>query len=182
MKRFGWKLAVLALCAGILLVGCKREERQLQTPPTGSAVMSASRMGDLEPGQPQPRQQVKNPYEDNAYAVSQGKKWFRAYNCSGCHAQGGGGIGPALTDDKWIYGAEPASIFSTISQGRPNGMPSFGGHVTEDQIWQLVAYVRSMSGQLRSDVAPSRSDSLQGGKPEQQREKLEPKSSSLPTH
>jgi hypothetical protein len=54
-----------------------------------------------------------------------------------------------------------AQIFATIAQGRPNGMPSFGGHMTEDQVWQLVAYVRSMSGQLRKDVAPSRGDDLQ---------------------
>ena len=30
-------------------------------------------------------------------------------------------------DDKWIYGYEPEQIFATISQGRPNGMPAFGG-------------------------------------------------------
>ena len=83
-------------------------------------------------------------------------------------------------DDKWIYGHEPANIYASIVQGRPNGMPSFGGHVPEDQVWQLVAYIRSMSGQLRSDVAPARSDSLSPGKPEQRRERETPKQQSLP--
>ena len=47
--------------------------------------------------------------EGNAYAVAQGKRLFRWYNCSGCHATGGGGDwGPALMDDKWIYGVAPA--------------------------------------------------------------------------
>ena len=93
--------------------------------------------------------------------------WF---NCAGCHASGGGGgMGPPLMDDEWRYGSDPASIFDTIMKGRPNGMPSFGGHIPEDQVWQLVAYVRSMSGMLRPDVAPSRADSLFPAPPENAR-------------
>jgi cytochrome c oxidase cbb3-type subunit III len=176
----GLLLTLLPVITAVLLNGCYREERQLHTPPSGSSASSGMRMTELQPGQPAPTPNPKNPYEENAYAVSQGKKWFRAYNCNGCHAQGGGDSGPPLTDDKWIYGHEPASIFATIMQGRPNGMPSFGGHIPEDQVWQLVAYIRSMSGQLRTDVAPSRSDSLQASEPEQRRDKQEPKSSTLP--
>ncbi len=63
-------------------------------------------------------------------------------------------MGAALMDDKWIYGHEPHAIYATIVEGRPNGMPAFGGRIPDDQVWQLVAYVRSMSGQLRKDVAP----------------------------
>ena len=74
-------------------------------------------------------------------------------------------------DSEWRYGSDPASLFQTIMQGRPNGMPSFGGHIPEDQVWQIVAYVRSMSGQLRQDVAPSRSDTLYPGPPENARNK-----------
>jgi cytochrome c oxidase cbb3-type subunit 3 len=59
-------------------------------------------------------------------------------------------------------------------------MPAFGKHVPEDQLWQLVAYVRSMSGQLRSDVASSRSDSLQAAKPEGRREQEQPKHEEAP--
>jgi cytochrome c oxidase cbb3-type subunit 3 len=175
-------LAILAAVASVtvMLAACEREDRKLHTPPAASAASSGMRMGSLQPGQALPKPDAKNPYEDNAYAVSQGKKWFRAYNCNGCHASGGGDSGPALMDDKWIYGGDPGSIFATISQGRPNGMPSFGGHIPDDQIWQLVAYVRSMSGLLRSDVAPARSDSLSPGEPEQRREKQPPQPSSLP--
>jgi cytochrome c oxidase cbb3-type subunit 3 len=181
MKRSTACIRGLAFIAAIIApTACYREERQLQPSPAGVTTTGSLRLSDLQPGQALPKTEIRNRHEENAYAVSQGKKWFRAYNCSGCHAQGGGSIGPALTDDKWVYGHEPASIYATIWQGRPNGMPSFGGHIPDDQIWQLVAYVRSMSGQLRSDVAPSRNDSLQASEPEQRREKQEPKPSSLP--
>jgi cytochrome c oxidase cbb3-type subunit 3 len=59
-------------------------------------------------------------------------------------------------------------------------MPAFGQHVPEDQIWQLVAYVRSMSGQLSGSVAPNRSDTLQAGEPENRREKETPTHEATP--
>jgi cytochrome c oxidase cbb3-type subunit 3 len=63
-------------------------------------------------------------------------------------------------DDVWIYGSEPVNIVATIVQGRPNGMPSFGGRIPESQVWQLVAYVRSLSGQVSKNTAPSRNEAL----------------------
>ena len=108
-------------------------------------------------------------YDQSAYAVSEGKRLFEAYNCSGCHQHGGGGIGPALMDAEWIYGSDPEQIYSDIVQGRPNGMPSFQGKIPDYQVWELVAYVRSLSGQLPSDVAPSRSDEMPVAKAEQAR-------------
>jgi cytochrome c oxidase cbb3-type subunit 3 len=165
----------LAVCvvAGLALSGCYREQRPTKAPPSASGVATPSySAGGAVP--------VSNRYEENAYAVSQGKTWYRAYNCNGCHAQGGGNIGPALMDDKWRYGADPASIYATIAHGRPNGMPAYGEHVPEDQIWQLVAYVRSMSGQLRSDVAGTRSDTLQAAEPESRRKKEKPRLEATP--
>ena len=156
-----------AVVIGLLaLAGCKREQRPTHAPPAAAGIGHPSRAASAVA-------QAENRYEDNAYAVSQGKTWYRAYNCNGCHAQGGGDVGPALMDAKWRYGADPASIYATIAYGRPNGMPAFGDRVPEDQIWQLVAYVRSLSGQLSSSVAPSRGDSLQAGKPEARRKKEE---------
>jgi cytochrome c oxidase cbb3-type subunit 3 len=158
-------LAALALA--VLASGCYREERPVKAPPAASGT-------DAHSVAAQASLPAHNRYEENAYAVSQGKSLYKAYNCNGCHAGGGGNIGPPLMDDKWRYGADPANVFASISQGRPNGMPAFGKHVPEDQIWQLVAYVRSMSGQLREDVANSRSDSLQASKPEGRRKQEKP--------
>jgi cytochrome c oxidase cbb3-type subunit 3 len=173
MKPYRHVQLAACLIAAAVLTGCYREQRPTKAPPAASGVETPS----WSAGGAQP---VSNRYEENAYAVSQGKTWYRAFNCSGCHAQGGGSIGPALMDDKWRYGADPGSIYASIAHGRPNGMPAFGEHVTEDQIWQLVAYVRSMSGQLRSDVAGTRSDTLQAAEPESRRKKEEPKHESTP--
>ncbi|MFL6711013.1 MAG: c-type cytochrome [Massilia sp.] len=165
------------LTVAACLSACYREERPTPAPPAPPqlAAQSAARLSDIEPGAPRPPAALPNKYEENAYALSQGKSLFRKFNCSGCHSQGGGGMGPALMDDKWIYGSEPANIYATIIEGRPNGMPAFGGHLTNEQVWQLVAYVRSMSGQVREDVAPSRSDEFQTAPPEGRREKATPK-------
>ena len=69
-------------------------------------------------------------------------------------------MGPPLMDDKWIYGSQPANIFLTIVQGRPNGMPTFGNKIPRDQIWQLTSYVRSLSGLAAKDAISSRADEM----------------------
>ena len=129
--------------------------------------MNTIQVSQLHPGGEQiATPPVPNVYEENAYAVSEGKRLYENFNCVGCHSHGGGGIGPPLMDNQWIYGGEPANIFSTIMEGRPNGMPAWRGRIPENQGWQIVAYVRSMSGQVRTDVASGRSDHMQGKKPE----------------
>ena len=68
---------------------------------------------------------------------------FVYLDCVGCHApNGGGGMGPSLSDNQWIYGDKPAQIFLSIYQGRPNGMPAWGQSLPESTIWELVAYVK----------------------------------------
>ncbi|VXB95140.1 c-type cytochrome [Massilia sp. 9I] len=167
------KRAFAFLATVLVLAGCYREQRPVKAPPAASGVADRSYAAREDTA-------VVNRYEENAFAVSQGKTWFRAYNCNGCHASGGGNSGPALMDATWRYGSDPASIFTSIAAGRPNGMPAFGKRVPEDQIWQLVAYVRSMSGQLSGSVAPSRSDSLYPGEPESRREPEQPKGEAPP--
>jgi cytochrome c oxidase cbb3-type subunit 3 len=84
-------------------------------------------------------------YYDNADAVNTGKKLFSQYNCSGCHSSGGGGMGPDLMDDVWIYGGRLEQIHQTLVEGRPNGMPAWGGKVPDEQLWQIAVFVRSLS-------------------------------------
>ncbi|HEV2763981.1 MAG TPA: c-type cytochrome [Pyrinomonadaceae bacterium] len=170
----------LALVCVLMLAACKREERGFRVEPPSSARVNTIRLSELQPGTPIPPAQTVNEYEQNAFAVSEGKRLYEWYNCKGCHAQGGGDIGPPLMDDKWIYGGDPAQIFSTIVEGRPNGMPSFRGKVPDFQVWQIAAYVRSMSGQVPKDVAPSREDNMSAKKPEAAAPKATPKDSSLP--
>jgi cytochrome c oxidase cbb3-type subunit 3 len=74
-------------------------------------------------------------------------------------------------DDKWRYGNNPGQICASIMDGRPNGMRAFRAKLNEDQAWQLVAYVRSMSGWARKDAASGRNDRLYPGEPESMRDK-----------
>jgi cytochrome c oxidase cbb3-type subunit 3 len=174
------RVAVLAVIfAGLFAAGCEREMRKLaksSTPHIQSP--GGQKQVEIQPGQAGAGLQetsASRTYDgENAYELSQGKRLFRWYNCSGCHSNGGGGMAPALMDEKWIYGHEPEQIFTTIMDGRPNGMPAFRGRVPEAQAWQLVAYVRSMSGQSSKAAAPNRSDSLSPGKPESRRDRLTP--------
>lgn len=168
-------------CLGVLLLAaCEREQRRFESwPPTASAG-NAVREVDLAPGPPTPDVDVRGPYDGNAVGVSEGKRLFNQMNCSGCHFQGGGGIGPPLMDSLWIYGSAPENIFETIVEGRPNGMPSYRGRLGADQVWQLVAYVRSMSGLLAKDVESGRNDDMQVRTQEQSTPKATPKPSALP--
>jgi cytochrome c oxidase cbb3-type subunit III len=179
--RSHFRKTLLSLAASLPLLACEREERNFQGVPLGASsrepVVQQSR---LEPGPPTRGITVSSPYDDNAYGTAQGKRLYSQMNCVGCHSQGGGGIGPPLMDDEWIYGSAPENIFQTIVQGRPNGMPSFGGKIPVDQIWQLVSYVRSMSGLLPKDVAPGRNDAMYVRSQEQATEPAEPVQSFVP--
>lgn len=77
--------------------------------------------------------------------VAAGKQLYQAYNCVGCHFNGGGGMGPPLMDETWIYGSSPEHIVAAIREGRPAGMPSYRAMTTEEQRLQLAAYVKSLS-------------------------------------
>lgn len=159
--------ATAMAAASVLGSACEREARRYQDLPAAANRETAVRLSALEPGAAQMQTAVKSPYQDNAWGMGEGKRLYGAYNCAPCHGvNGGGAIGPALIDDKWIYGAQPDQIYATISQGRPDGMPSFGGHITTQQIWQLVAYVQSMAGQVKATSAPSRNDDQMAALPE----------------
>lgn len=166
-------LVCAVLLPFLLFCGCKREQRIFDPGSAGTQIANGVALNPVHAGGTMSIPQYSQ-YESSAYAVSEGKRLYQAYNCVGCHAQGGGAIGPALMDSKWIYGSAPEQIYSDIVQGRPNGMPSFGDKIPEYQVWELVAYVRSLSGQLPSDVAPSRSDQMPVAKAEQARKKEKP--------
>jgi cytochrome c oxidase cbb3-type subunit 3 len=173
---------LLLLVAGVALTSCQREDRDFRVQPPLADTVQGVTVSSLRPGPNQPPTiaHAQNRYEMNAYAIAQGKTLYNNYNCSGCHANGGGGMGPALVDEKWIYGSEPEQVFATIVEGRPNGMPSWRGRIPDYQVWQIVAFVRSMSGQVSKTAAPGRDDHMQGKIPENSVPKLLPKNSFVP--
>jgi cytochrome c oxidase cbb3-type subunit III len=158
---------LVAGMAMLALSSCQREYRELQPAPADRALVETVATTSFRPGGVSTPPAVGNPYHGNAFAISEGKRLYNWYNCSGCHFQGSGGIGPALMDDEWIYGSEPAQIYDTILRGRPNGMPAWAGKIPEYQMWQIVAYVRSLGGLEPQAASPSRSDTMQksGGTP-----------------
>ncbi len=95
-----------------------------------------------------------NPYSaQDSIAVTEGRIWFKHYNCAGCHGDhAGGGMGPSLRDVDWLYGDTDAQIYDSIAEGRAHGMPAWGTKLPEDHIWKLVAYIRS----LRTDAEPDK--------------------------
>jgi cytochrome c oxidase cbb3-type subunit III len=159
-KRLHFLLILVPL--GVLtLTCCSREQRNLQEPPPNRELPRRTTETDLHPAGPAlPKVPVTGNYEGNAFSISEGQRLFNWYNCSGCHANGGGGMGPPLIDNYWIYGSEPENIHETILRGRPNGMPAWEGRIPDYQVWQLVAFVRSLGNLEPKAATPARQDHL----------------------
>jgi cytochrome c oxidase cbb3-type subunit III len=106
-------------------------------------------------------------YTESAWSVSEGKELYSGMNCDGCHARGGGDLGPPLGDATWRYGSSPQAVESSILDGRPRGMPAFKTKLTQSDAAKLAAYVRSISGLVRMDSQSPRGDHM--GPPSRQR-------------
>jgi cytochrome c oxidase cbb3-type subunit III len=95
--------------------------------------------------------QDKNPFAGSAQAAKAGESQFRA-NCAFCHGLGGrgGGRGPDLTRAAKMHGSADGDLFRTINQGvpgtamPPNGATQQGVGMTDEEIWQVITYIRSV--------------------------------------
>ena len=95
--------------------------------------------------------QGKNPFAGDPKAAKLGESQFRA-NCAFCHGLGarGGGRGPDLTRARKRHGDSDADLFRTINEGvpgtamPPNGATQQGVGMTEEEIWQVISYIRSV--------------------------------------
>jgi cytochrome c oxidase cbb3-type subunit 3 len=172
-------IAVLAIAVVALSLSLIRVERDYAPKPGRPSPAARSVvLGDLKPGgSALPVAGEPEGYREDAASVSGGQTAYENFNCIGCHQHGGGGIGPALMDDEWLYGSEPMQIWRSISEGRPNGMPAFREKIPETQLWQLVSYVRALGGLVPSVRLPARSDHLQSAPPMSMQERQAPKSS-----
>jgi cytochrome c oxidase cbb3-type subunit 3 len=89
--------------------------------------------------------QPENPFKESRSAAQEGRTLFTRMNCAGCHGEhAGGGMGPSLRDVDWIYGSSDAQIFDSIAQGRAHGMPAWGLSLPQDQVWKIVAYIKTL--------------------------------------
>jgi cytochrome c oxidase cbb3-type subunit 3 len=137
------------ILAALILAGCQGDARMREargaTPGVDTPIGPVPGPGVASHANPNPY----SPTDPNV--VVEGRRWFKAYNCAGCHGEhAGGGMGPSLRDVDWMYGDTDAQVFDSIAEGRAHGMPAWGTKLPEDHIWKMVAYIRSM----RTDNEP----------------------------
>ncbi len=130
-KKLGWRFAAFA---GLTLV--------ILTAPGGKL-----------------RAQEKNPFAGDAKAVKLGEFQFRS-NCAFCHGLGarGGGRGPDLTRAKKHHGSTDAEMFHNIHEGiagtaMPAAVGSIGVGMTDEEVWQVITYLRSIQANASSQPA-----------------------------
>jgi cytochrome c oxidase cbb3-type subunit III len=130
----------------VLVAGCtSAEAAQQQT--QGSVAPFVQHPDNIQPGIGSSARfaRLTNPYEGNKARRDEGAKLFVAYNCMDCHgADGSGAMGPSLADNRWHFGGSNGEVFQSIYEGRPEGMPTWGGRIPDTDIWRLVTYVRSL--------------------------------------
>jgi putative heme-binding domain-containing protein len=103
--------------------------------------------------------QDQNPLANDPQASKLGEFQFRS-NCAFCHGLGarGGGRGPDLTRAQKRHGSSDADLFRTINEGvpgtamPPNGATQQGVGMTDTEIWQVIAYIRSV--QVKAPAQP----------------------------
>ena len=135
-------LVVIAAAFALVSAACEHAPGDIGA--TAAPPPVSTPVGPL-PGPAQNPPRRPNPYAHNVPAMAEGRELFVRMNCSGCHGgRAGGGMGPSLRDVDWLYGDTDAQIFDSIAEGRAHGMPSWGSYLPEDQIWKLVAYVKSL--------------------------------------
>jgi cytochrome c oxidase cbb3-type subunit 3 len=153
-RRATFATAVLAfLAAGIAGTGALHAQQDKPLPDTAREPVAETTLfpggGHMPPENP-----IGKKYDGSAQAISAGERLFNWYNCSGCHFHGAGGMGPPLMDNVWIYGGRIDQIFDTIARGRPNGMPSWQSKIPANEIWEIAAYVRSLSAPKPTEGGP----------------------------
>jgi cytochrome c oxidase cbb3-type subunit III len=96
--------------------------------------------------------QTVNPHATPADRDS-GAKIFRSH-CGSCHGiRGTGGLGPDLTTGSFFHGSSDADLFRNIAEGIP-GTAMQGVFFEGTQVWQIVAFVRSLSGTVAESSLP----------------------------
>lgn len=94
-----------------------------------------------------------------ADGIQAGKNLFQA-NCVACHlADGGGSVGPNLTDNYWLHKGSLNDIYNTIKNGYPDkGMQSWSGNFTPKEISYLASYIKTLVGTKPAVPKPAQGD------------------------
>lgn len=121
----------VAIATGIaLLTGCTAEKR-----PSGPSQPQSAPNGPNDPRIAQ--------FENNAYQLAQGGRYFSWYGCNACHSNDAQGV-LNLADQKWAHGGSFNQVYQAIA-GHTGLKSKPGASISAEQLWQLTAYVRSLS-------------------------------------
>lgn len=141
----GWLLEIALLLAALTLAACGGRE----SPP--QPALNADR-----PQPPAPYAGKSNPLASQARTIEAGKQTFRVY-CASCHGETGMGDGPAsgslnpkpqpiaqtesqLSDDYLYWRIAEGGLMEPFM----SAMPAWKSALSEEQIWQVVIYLRSL--------------------------------------
>ncbi len=105
-------------------------------------------IGHFVPGsaQDQPKAKKLNPFTGNPAAIQEGRSLYIQNGCSACHGvMGGGGMGVPLIDDVWKFGSDDETLFKLIKGEIPEQtMPKVFVGLEDEQVWKIIAYIRSL--------------------------------------
>jgi mono/diheme cytochrome c family protein len=140
----------------VLAAGCLWAQEKKETPPPAGAATTQ------EPAAPHPAaisaeaKARKNPVKFTEVSVSRGKKIFTT-QCALCHGDKGDGKGelaadmklnvPDFTKPDTLKERTDGEIFAIIGAGK-DPMPSQAGRMTDERRWNLVNYLRAVSGKV----------------------------------
>ena len=122
-----------------------------------AATVTAAAAGAQEPAAG-PREHpdapaLENPIEATRESLVAGRQRY-VFLCRQCHGNRGagdgdmshaGGIPSDFTDDVWTYGASDGEIFTVIKEGVTADMQGYGNQLRDEDIWNLVNYIKSLS-------------------------------------
>jgi cytochrome c peroxidase len=87
-----------------------------------------------------------NPLAGDPEAIKEGRRLYQYNGCPGCHGlMGGGGMGKPLLDDTWIFGSDDETLYKIVKGQIPQQtMPKTWAGLPDEQVWKMLAYVRSL--------------------------------------
>lgn len=157
---------VLVVAAGTATICASRTVAQnsnMENDPNAAPLQPASVANDMSatdkllqtpwvkniPGTTASAPPMENPMKSIGGSVERGMKYYIGFNCAGCHGpNGGGAMGPSLSNKNLFrFGRQAAQHYLVISHGGPTGMPAWGDVLPHDAIWDIVAYIHSISQQ-----------------------------------
>lgn len=160
-KSFLLFFAVALLAIASLPLQGRSPHQTAPAPAPAPAPALAPAPPPVAPAQATP---VKNPVKPTAESQAKAKNLFRM-DCAMCHGENGNGktdIATSMeltlddwTDPKTLAGKEDWALFNTIRAGKDKMPPESSGRATDNEVWNLIIYLRTFSKSQPPAAAPA---------------------------